>query len=63
MRVIETAVYQYDELSDKAKARTFADWIYRQLESEYEHVNSDESVAETIRANEYEFTADGKREG
>lgn len=42
--------------------RDFADWIYCQLEKEYEYVNSDEAVAETIIANEYEFTADGKRE-
>lgn len=41
--------------------RAFAKWIYRQLESEYEYVNSDESVDETIRANEYEFKADGSR--
>lgn len=35
-------------------------WIYRQLKEEYEYLNSDESVDETIRANEYEFTEDGK---
>jgi hypothetical protein len=34
-------------------------WVYRRLEAEYEHINSDESVDETIRANEYEFTEDG----
>lgn len=36
-------------------------WIYRQLEEEYEYLNSDESVDETIRANEYEFTENGER--
>ena len=40
--------------------RDFADWIYRQLETEYEYVMSDENVDESIRANEYEFTADGQ---
>lgn len=30
------------------------------LNREYEYVNSDDYVEETIRANEYEFTADGK---
>ena len=41
--------------------RAFADWIYLQLQNEYEYQNSDEQVAETIEANEYEFTVDGKR--
>ncbi len=31
------------------------------LEKEYEYLLSDESVDESIRANEYEFTEDGKR--
>lgn len=39
----------------------FADWIYRQLASEYEYQTSEEAVADNIRANEYEFTEDGKR--
>jgi hypothetical protein len=33
------------------------------LQHEYEYLMSDESVDETIRANEYTFTIDGKREG
>jgi len=41
--------------------RDFADWIYRNLETEYEYQNSDEQIDETMRANEYEFTEDGKR--
>lgn len=40
----------------------FADWIYSNLEKEYEHENSDETVAETLIINEYTFTADGNRE-
>lgn len=35
--------------------------IYKELEAEYEYQNSDEVVAETLRANEYTFTSDGKR--
>jgi hypothetical protein len=42
-------------------ARDFMEWIYRQLEQQWDYVNSDEQVAETILANEYEFTEDGKR--
>lgn len=40
--------------------RQFADWIYCRLEKEYEYQTSDESVDESIEANEYEFTAEGK---
>ena len=39
--------------------RDFARWIYKRLEEEYEFLNSDEQVDESIRTNEYEFTEDG----
>jgi hypothetical protein len=39
--------------------RDFADWIYRQLEAQWEYLRSEESVDEMLRANEYEFDADG----
>jgi hypothetical protein len=39
--------------------RDFADWIYSQLEAEYDHQTDDDTVDENIRANEYEFTEDG----
>jgi hypothetical protein len=41
--------------------RDFANWIYSRLEKEYDYQNSDEVVDETIRINEYEFDADGRR--
>jgi len=41
--------------------RDFANWIYRQLETEYDWLNADEQVDEAIMANEYEFTEDGRR--
>lgn len=41
--------------------RALMDWYYRQLEKEYEYQDSDERVAETIIANEYEFKANGDR--
>jgi hypothetical protein len=41
--------------------RDFADWIYRQLESEHDYQVADEQVDESIRANEYEFDEDGSR--
>lgn len=42
-------------------ARDLATMFYRALEAECTYQNSDEQVAETIEANEYEFTEDGKR--
>ena len=44
-------------------ARDFMDWIYRQLEQNWNYENSDESVDENIRINEYTFTVEGKRFG
>jgi hypothetical protein len=43
-------------------ARDFMDWIYKQLEKEWDYQNSDEQVEESIRANEYEFLEDGVRD-
>jgi len=40
--------------------RDFAQWIYDGLKTEWEYQNSDEAVDESIAANEYEFTEDGK---
>jgi hypothetical protein len=42
-------------------ARDAAHWIYRRLEREYEWLMSDEQVDESIIANDYEFTEEGKR--
>jgi hypothetical protein len=41
--------------------RDFANWIYRRLEAEYNYRMSDESIDESIRANDYEFSVEGKR--
>lgn len=41
--------------------RDLARWLYRQLEREYDHLSSDEVVDETIAANDYKFTATGRR--
>lgn len=42
--------------------RDFADWIYKQLETEHDYQMSDECVDENIKANEYDFDADGNRD-
>lgn len=41
--------------------RDLARWLKKTLVTEWEYQNSDECVDENIEANEYEFTADGKR--
>lgn len=46
-----------DEITDEL--RSFADWIYSQLEKEYEYLTSDEQVEDSIIANEYEFHENG----
>lgn len=53
--------YQETEISDAL--RGFADWVYRQLEAAYEWETADDQVDETITANGYTFTEDGKRFG
>lgn len=56
----------YDTSEDAQEAitellRDFARWIYRRLEEEYEWLQADEQVDESIRVNEYEFEEDGSR--
>lgn len=41
--------------------RDFADWIYRQLEAEYEWRMANEQVNDAITANEYTFDENGRR--
>lgn len=43
--------------------RNFADWIYRQIEEQWDYLNSDEAVDETITSNEYTFLESGSRWG
>lgn len=44
----------------KEAMRDFARWIYTSLRKEYEWINSDETVDENIRANEYKFLESGR---
>ena len=39
----------------------FNHWIYKSLEKEYEWLDADKQVDESIRYNEYEFTEEGRR--
>ena len=43
--------------------RDLANWLYRQLEQEYDYLTSDEAVDETLIANGYTFTEEGRRFG
>lgn len=43
--------------------RDLARWLYARLETEYEFLNSDEIVEESITANAYTFTCNGGRFG
>ena len=40
--------------------RDFMRWIYKQLESEYDFQNSDETIIDNIEGNAYEFTENGE---
>lgn len=57
----ESYISAEDENALRDNCRAFAGWIYRQLESQYDYLVSDEAVEESIRSNEYEFTEEGKR--
>ena len=51
------------EGTDEAYAECLRDlmvWLYRQLESEYFYLTSDEVIAEWLEGRGYEFTADGE---
>ena len=43
--------------------RDLANWLYRELEQEYEYLISDEAVDETLVANGHTFTEEGRRVG
>lgn len=45
----------------RKQLRRFMDWIYRQLNTDHDYLMSDESVDDSITANDYEFDEDGSR--
>ena len=51
-----------NDIADEAleSARSYADEIYKRLRDEYEHMCSEEYIAELCDANEYLFTEKGK---
>lgn len=62
IRFPEDDLEQIDTFSDYpflAIFRDFADWIYRQLEAEHDHLTSDETITDSLRNGGYEFEEDG----
>lgn len=58
-----TGANYYNKETEAAVIETIRDlmhWTYRQLESNYEALTTDEAVAETLKANDYDFTEDGE---
>lgn len=58
-------VQRYDALEQVENrlmdaARDYMDWIYRALEKEHDWLLADAQINNAIRANEYEFYADGR---
>lgn len=51
-----------DEQALTRLMRDFADWIYRQLEAEYDYRCSDEQIDDSMDANQYTFDINGNRE-
>ncbi len=56
---VEYGNYGDFELTLSEALRDYANWTYRQLESEYYYQNSDEVVDESIKSIEYEFDKSG----
>jgi len=70
-----TAINVYDERENSSDSRSIVDaeedligllreymqWIYSNLMKEYDWLNDDEQVDESITINEYEFNEDGSR--
>lgn len=66
VRIEDSYSYEDDadsELEDEFRSimREFANWIYKQLEHEYNFVMSNENVDESIISNGYEFDINGNR--
>jgi hypothetical protein len=56
----DTQLNEIDELILKEREE-MGNKIYKDLESEYEYITSDDAVSEMLIENEYQFTIDGER--
>jgi hypothetical protein len=57
---IPDELYNEIEQAIKDERERIGNEIYRTLEKEYDYLTSEEGIIETIKANEYWFTKDGK---
>ena len=57
---IDGSATQEQEEAVEQALRDFADWIYKQLEMEYEYQMSDECVDKIIKYNEVQFDENGR---
>lgn len=55
MKTIKIKLYRFYELSKKARQKAI-----QQFANEYPFLINEKDIIETIEANEYEFTEDGK---
>lgn len=55
------AGFPFTDIDDEITVcmREFADWIYAQLEAEYDHLTSDETVKKRLTEGDYLFNEDG----
>jgi hypothetical protein len=63
-KVCEDNEYEFDQEADELESeflKSILEDFSIILQNEYEYLYSDEAVRETIEANEYEFTEEGKR--
>jgi len=54
---VDDAIAELIEETLLAQFRALADWLYRYLEKEHDHLTSDEAVIDTLEANEIEEAA------
>lgn len=59
---IDPVILEHIEETLMAQFKALADWFYDQLETEYDHLTSDEAVVESLEANEIEEETDDEEE-
>lgn len=59
---LDNAGTHFDKIKTDLKSalRSYAKWIYKQLELEWEYLTSEDSFKETCEANNWEFTVNGE---
>lgn len=60
--VLDDAGAHFDKIKTDLKStlRSYAQWIYKQLETEWEYLTCEDSFSEACEANNWEFTVNGE---